>query len=85
MSGSSRIRNIVDRFMGGRGDHSITVPVMDGALKPNNYLEQVAGISSIEGADNLIHAAGRTLLSSGNRLIELHRRRKHVGSNQLRS
>ena len=34
--------------MGGRGDHSITVPVMDGALKPNNYLEQVAGISSIE-------------------------------------
>ena len=72
MSGSSRMRNIVDRFMGGRGEHSITVPVMDGALKPNNYLEQVAGISSIEGADNLIHAAGRTLLSSGNRLIELH-------------
>ena len=52
-----RIRSIVDWFMGGRGDHSITVPVMDGALKPNNYLEQVASISSVEGADNLILAA----------------------------
>ncbi|SIT58643.1 conserved hypothetical protein [Mesorhizobium prunaredense] len=72
MSGSSRIRNIVDRFMGGRGEHSITVPVMDGALKPNNYLEQVAAVSSAEGADNLIRANGHTLLSSGNRVIELH-------------
>lgn len=72
MSGLGRIHSVVDWFMGGRGDHSITVPVMDGALKPNNYLEQVASVSSAEGADNLIHVDGRTLLSSGNRLIELH-------------
>jgi len=69
---SGRASKIVDWFLGGRGDQSITVPVMDGALKPNNYLEQVASIATIAGADNLIEAQGRILLSSANRLLELH-------------
>lgn len=72
MSMSRRIGGFFDRFMGGRGEHSITVPVMDGALKPNNYLERIASVSMSEAADNLTIAGGQVLLTSGNRLLELH-------------
>lgn len=72
MSMSRHIGNFFDKFMGGRGDHSITVPVMDGALKPNNYLERIASVSMLKAADNLTTARGQILLTSGNRLVELH-------------
>jgi len=72
MSMSGRIGSFFDKFMGGRGDHSITVPVMDGALKPNNYLERIASVSMVEAADNLTIMGGQMLLTSGNRLLELH-------------
>jgi hypothetical protein len=81
MNMSGRIGSIFDKFMGGRGDHSITVPVMDGALKPNNYLERIASISMIDGADNLTIARGQMLLTSGNQLVELH----DNGSTSIRS
>ncbi|AZO41636.1 strictosidine synthase [Mesorhizobium sp. M7D.F.Ca.US.005.01.1.1] len=81
MSMSGRISSIFDKFMGGRGDHSITVPVMDGALKPNNYLERISSVSMIDGADNLAIARGQMLLTSGNRLVELH----DDGSTSVRS
>jgi hypothetical protein len=81
MSMSGRIGSIFDKFMGGRGDHSITVPVMDGALKPNNYLERIASISMVEAADNLTIASDQVLLTSGNRLVELH----NNGSTSVRS
>ncbi len=42
MSLSQALRRAIDRFMGGRGEFSITVPVMDGPLKPNDYLEKSA-------------------------------------------
>src|SRR5438876_8633257 len=81
MSMSGRIGSIFDKFMGGRGDHSITVPVMDGALKPNNYLERIASVSMIDGADNLTIVRGQMLLTSGNQLVELH----DNGSTSIRS
>ncbi|MET2828627.1 strictosidine synthase [Mesorhizobium shangrilense] len=45
---------------------------MDGALKPNNYLERIDSVSTVEAADNLTTASGQVLLTSGNRLVELH-------------
>ncbi|RUX25395.1 strictosidine synthase [Mesorhizobium sp. M7A.F.Ca.US.011.01.1.1] len=81
MSMSGRIGRIFDKFMGGRGEHSITVPVMDGALKPNNYLERIASVSMVEAADNLTIGGGQVLLTSGNRLVELH----DSGSTSIRS
>lgn len=71
MSLSVAIRRIYDRFMGGRGEFSITVPVMDGPFKPNDYLERAPGVAAVEAADNLVAAGGRLLLSSGRQLLEL--------------
>ena len=34
------LQDTVDSFLGGRGKSSITVPVMDGSLKPNDVLER---------------------------------------------
>ena len=65
------IRRTFDRFMGGRGDFSITVPVMDGALKPNDFLERIPSAAMIEGADNLAVADGELLVSSGPRILRL--------------
>lgn len=71
MSVSAAIRRTFDRFMGGRGEFSITVPVMDGALKPNDYLERAASLAAVEGADNAVAAGGKLLVSSGSRILEL--------------
>ncbi|TPL01496.1 MULTISPECIES: strictosidine synthase [unclassified Mesorhizobium] len=71
MSFSRYIGGIVDSFMGGRGEHSITVPVMDGALKPNNLLERVFSIAMLAGADNLAVAGTHVLASSGRSLVEV--------------
>lgn len=71
MSVSAAIRRTFDRFMGGRGEFSITVPVMDGALKPNDYLERAASLATIECVDNAVAVGGRLLVSSGARILEL--------------
>jgi hypothetical protein len=71
MSILAKVRNIVDGFMGGRGEHSITVPVMDGALKPNDYLERSRGIATIPEADNITAVGGDVFLTSG---VEVLRR-----------
>ncbi|SFU22587.1 hypothetical protein [Mesorhizobium sp. YR577] len=71
MSVSAAIRRTFDRFMGGRGEFSITVPVMDGALKPNDYLERAASLAVVEGADNAVPVGGKLLVSSASRILEL--------------
>lgn len=71
MSLSTAIRRTFDRFMGGRGEFSITVPVMDGALKPNDYLERLPSLAMIEDADNAVATADGLLVSSGPRLLRL--------------
>lgn len=62
---------LLDRVRGGRGAQSITVPVMDGPLKPNDLLEQAGLAATLDGADNLVAWAGRILVSSGSQLYEL--------------
>ena len=68
---SGVLRNFVDRIMGGRGEHSITVPVMDGALKPNDYLDRMPVLSAIEEPDNLAGDGDTAYLSSGPNLYRL--------------
>lgn len=71
MSIASIVRGSVDRLIGGRGEHSITVPVMDGALKPNDRLERADSVAMIEGVDNIVSHGGKTLCSSGNLLLSV--------------
>lgn len=71
MSLPAAIMRTFDRFMGGRGDFSITVPVMDGALKPNDFLERIVSVAMVEGADNLVAAGEGLLVSSGPRILRL--------------
>ncbi|MAY61085.1 MAG: strictosidine synthase [Rhizobiales bacterium] len=59
------------RLMGGRGNSSITVPVMDGPLKPNDMLETAAAVLEEPGIDNLVMGANGLLASAGDRLLRL--------------
>lgn len=61
----------VDRLLGGRGEQSITVPVMDGALKPNDRLERAGRMAMVEDADHLVWAGGRLLCSSRDRVVAI--------------
>src|SRR5690606_23293208 len=50
---------------------SITVPVMDGALKPNDRLERAASLAQLDQVDNLAPFSGRLVCSSGSRVVAL--------------
>lgn len=65
------LRRSIDRFMGGRGEFSITVPMMDGALKPNDRLERATLVATLDDADNAALLGDRLLVSSGNRVVEI--------------
>lgn len=57
----------------GRGEFSVTVPSMDGALRPNTRLDEAAAILEAEGIDNLAVAEGRLHYSCGADLFALDR------------
>lgn len=64
------LRNWGDRLLG-RGSAAITVPVMDGALKPNRRLDDAELVAEIAGIDDLA-ADGKTLwISAGTTLFRL--------------
>jgi len=65
------LRRGIDRFVGGRGEFSITVPMMDGALKPNDRLERATLVATLDGADNAVLQGRRLLASSGGRIVEI--------------
>lgn len=71
MSIASILHRGMDRLLGGRGEHSITVPVMDGALKPNDRLERADAVAMIEHADNLLSLGDDLLCSSGERIVAI--------------
>lgn len=71
MSLLDSVRRAAGRMLGGRGVDSITVPVMDGPLKPNNYLERVPRWAAVADADNAVATAGAVFLSSGHNLLRL--------------
>lgn len=57
-----------DRFLG-RGTASLTVPPLDGALKPNNVLEEATLGLAVAEPDNLVLLGNVAVFSSGARLM----------------
>lgn len=62
---------IRDWLTGSGEGYSITVPVMDGPLKPNDRIEAAALIASLPGAGNLGLNGDRLIFSQGSRLMAL--------------
>ena len=58
------VRDRIDSFRG-RGVHAVTVPPMDGALRPNTRLEAAAVVARLPAPDNLVEHRGQVLFSSG--------------------
>jgi sugar lactone lactonase YvrE len=50
---------------------AVTLPPMDGALRPNSALDEAEALLAIEAPDNLILADGRVLFSSGGSVLAL--------------
>ena len=64
------LRGMIDRFVG-RGDAAVTVPPMDGALRPNQKLEEAHVAIEAGAPDNLVLHRGDVLFSSGRDLRRL--------------
>lgn len=54
----------------GRGDAAVTMPPMDGALRPNQRLEELPAVQA-SAPDNLVLWEGRVVYSSGSELCDL--------------
>lgn len=59
-----------DRLLG-RGSAAITVPVMDGALKPNRVLDEAGVVATLPGIDDLASDGRALYASAGRRLVRL--------------
>lgn len=59
------INRLLDPFRG----KAVTIPPMDGALKPNTALDDAAALVTVEAPDNLAVADGRLYFSSGSTLL----------------
>lgn len=56
----------IDFFRG----KAVTIPPMDGALRPNTALDEASVVEEIDQPDNLVMAEGKLLLSSGNSILK---------------
>ncbi len=64
---ANALRMFVDRFLG-RGEAAVTVPPLDGALKPNNLLEEAPFGIAMPAPDNLVVTQAGLVYSSGRTL-----------------
>lgn len=64
------LRDMIDRFFG-RGDAAVTIPPMDGALRPNQKLEEARLAIAAPAPDNLVVYRGEALFSSGRDLRKI--------------
>jgi hypothetical protein len=64
---SAVIQGLLDRLLG-RGQAAVTVPPLDGALKPNNHLEEAPAGIAATAPDNLTEWNGQLVYSSGSRI-----------------
>lgn len=62
------LKGLSDRLLG-RGNAALTVPPLDGALKPNNRLEEAAPGIAADAPDCLVWQHGRPLWAEGRRLM----------------
>lgn len=66
----STLRGFTDRLLG-RGSAAITVPVMDGVLKPNRALDQAEVVAELPGIDDLASTPGALWVAAGTTLHRL--------------
>jgi hypothetical protein len=64
------LKNAIDAWRGA-GQHSVTVPPMDGALGPNQDIEEAPSLLAIDAPDNLVADGSRILFSSGASVLAL--------------
>lgn len=64
------LRRTFERFRGG-GEAAVTVPPMDGALRPNQLIEEAAVVAEIDQPDDLARRGGDILVSSGAAVLSL--------------
>lgn len=64
------ILRVIDNFLG-RGDAAVTVPPLDGALRPNRALDEAAARHRLDGVDCLTVHGGRLLAAAGDTLLTL--------------
>jgi Strictosidine synthase len=64
---------IVDIFRG----KAVTIPPMDGALKPNTALDDAAAVLEVEAPDNLCSDGERLIFSSGDKVFALQSGKLH--------
>jgi hypothetical protein len=72
-----------ERFTGA-GDAALTVPVMDGALKPNRVLDECVGAPATR-PDNLARCDGRIVFTTDRELRTIDPARPAIGSQLLMS
>ena len=59
-----------DAFLG-RGDAAVTIPAMDGALRPNRGLDEGRVLRDVLAPDDLVVSGGEVLYSSGGAVFRL--------------
>jgi len=64
------LKTFTDRLLG-RGSAAITVPVMDGTLKPNRRLEDAAVVAELPGIDDLAGDGDALWASAGHALLRI--------------
>jgi len=55
----------------GRGEASITIPIFDGALKPNQILEGAKVVAEFEDASDIAADGQGILVADGSRVVRL--------------
>ena len=55
----------------GRGEASITIPIFDGALKPNQMLEEAEVVAEFEDASDIAADRDGILVADGSRVVRL--------------
>ncbi|MFI5030699.1 MAG: hypothetical protein ACHQPH_08365, partial [Reyranellales bacterium] len=55
----------------GRGEASITIPIFDGALKPNQMLEEAEVVGEFENASDIAADSQGILVADGTRVVRL--------------
>ena len=55
----------------GRGEASITIPIFDGALKPNQMLESAEVVGEFEDAGDIAADREGILIADGSRVVRL--------------
>ena len=64
------LREFTDRVLG-RGEAAITVPPFDGALKPNQLLEEAVVVAELDAPEDLATDGRSLFVSDGSRLLRL--------------